>query len=282
MGRVPKIEKELRLRETYHGDFDSSDETQSDSSSPRQQESPHNQFVFPVLTFETVNFDYIRSFYIELYSGFIQVFIAQIEQNSIIQTSLLKNTQDLRLSDGLIGIMLDISSKIHILSNYAAILPGLSALNRSDLNIFIKKSLFSLYTMATSRFYTLDGQLSLRLPNGVALNLVLMSETLGDDVTRLIYATSCLINKLELKENELAFLFPFLLTKIEQKDAQLFTNRDLCMQVNSIYAKSLCKEFETNERSNEFYEALLQVIFIYNVHLFQIVINFKACIILYM
>ena len=279
MGRIPKLEKEKRNYNQEECEYSLSEQrsvpdsylNENTNTRPSTAESlrhydqydscyecpKSNEFISDLVDYKLNNhrnsyfnsidkdhllFALVRNKSIDLYKEFMNAFSLQFDKFEY----LVENDEQLmqmhaNLNDIIKGIMLDVCGKVEAIVNYAAKLPGFSALERSDLNLLIKQNLFPLHLTATSKLYT-EHKLYYLLPNGVYFSRSRMIEALGEEITYVMFMTSKIINEIDMCESELALLFPFVLSK----NSECLSNEHLCKEINEFYKQALFKEFEIN------------------------------------
>jgi hypothetical protein len=264
MGRKPKKEKESFL----NSDSNIEEELKENSFLCEIIDFKNNQvknsFGF-MLGMEQMMLNSIQKKSLVLYEMILDAFNPQFKNVSfLIQNYSDSNTTvtSVNINETFRGIMIDLSCKLSFIIDYMQKLPGLSVLNRQDLQILLRQNIFPVYLTSMSTFFNVKN-LYYYLPNGVVLNKKSMRESLGKNTTYSMFMIFKLLSMCQMKQTEMSLFLPYLITKCDDPTCtNLYNNFDLCMQINAVYKKASFREFEFNSRSIEFYKVLSDVRFV--------------------
>lgn len=153
------------------------------------------------------------------------------------------------------GLIDSISEHSKWLTRFARDLPGFGRINVDDFIQMVSGSAMLLFGLIANPFYN-NNENHTVISNNYQFSRSRMNKVLGTFKTGLLFEFHYVFKKLLLSENELALLYPFILTS---SNADLIKEKDMFYQIKNYYNKILIYEFELNRRDATFYANLKEL-----------------------
>lgn len=217
--------------------------------------------------------------------------VFQLYKKHILMSDLLKRTKEKLLNKDFIdstveilnieplvnGLMDTISEHSKWLTRYAKELPGFNKLSLDDFMKMLSSASLLLFGIHSHQFYDNNENVSI-LINNYQFSKNRMNLVLGAFKTGLLFEFHFNLRRLNLSENEMSLIFPFILTNCNGKFQTKYyykvhfflisflvhqiKDKETLLQLKDYYTKMLIYEFELNGRDENFFDNLNEV-FVY-------------------
>nr|ASL70538.1 nuclear receptor [Brachionus calyciflorus] len=137
---------------------------------------------------------------------------------------------------------------------YVQLIPGFSQFDSKDLAILTRERLFTCYGLFLTNL-VIDGEFYLMLDAKIQSSRYLMEKVYTKDVSDMIFDLHARINTFKLNSKEISVLIAWLLVS---EDIDELFNKELLVHLRMYYSQVLTYEFNSNNRSQDIFEAILE------------------------